>query len=117
MKYTELIDFLKEKGIDFKYIIEYLGHQENSSRNNWSKREREGRDIPAYVEIALDLYLKFEEEKAKNNKLEEDINFINQKTLNSELLSKKAIEIASKKCSENDITLKEYLSSLIVSKL
>ncbi|MBU0719723.1 hypothetical protein KJ877_00115 [bacterium] len=114
MRYAELEKSLNEIGLDLESFANAIGLKERSISTNYKNKPI---DLPKYYIKLLNLYIQFQNEKTKNTLLEEkqssDIVLIDC----NEVLNKKAKEIVHKKCLENNITISEYLSSLVISNL
>jgi len=98
--YQEFICKLKKQNTDIKDIALALGYSKESIVNNWKKTNK----IPPRVILAMDMYFKLQD-KEKSDMFNENV------------LSKEAMLIAKYKCEKYNITLTNYLTSLVLSHL
>lgn len=111
MTYTEFLSTLRSNQLSVKDIAPILGYSYNSIQNNWTKND----EVPIKAEITLDIYLELQKIKAENHNLKKKHKDLPNNCNN--LLTEKALKIASAKCIQADISLKDYLSSIIISSL
>jgi len=102
MTYVEFKECLNIHNLTIKKVASEIGYSTKSIENNWSKIDK----IPKRAKLALDMYLKILNLQKEYNQ-----------ELNSQcfILSHSALKIAENKCKEKEISLNEYLSSLIIA--
>ena len=113
MTYDEAEETLQKWKLDIESFANAVGLKKRSIRTNYKNNPK---GLPKYYTKLLDLYIKFENEKAKNSLLEEKAS-LNNLINNNIILDEKAKKIVNKKCLENNITISEYLSSLVISNI
>lgn len=109
MTYTQLKEMLTQNDIKLKELANDLGYTISAMNVNWSKKEISGKAEKSFL-----LYIKVRKLEKENRELQK---LISEKKKNIELsnnLSSKALQIAQQKCSNNNINLEEYLSSLVM---
>lgn len=106
-------DFLEENKLDIKQVTSILGYGKDSIYNNWKK----DKEIPEIALRTLNYYIALEKKKEENIKLGRKIKMLSAQIKVEHKLSKQALEIAKKKCIDNDIKLEDYLSSLVLSNI
>lgn len=106
MNYNEFLNYIKEYGFTVKQIEKELSYSPKSIQNNWKKKDK----VPDKALKTIYKHLKLKEKDGKvNNSLNNDINNIQ--------LPSHIYKIAKEKSIKNGITIEEYLSSLIISKI
>lgn len=114
MTYKDFLDILEKNELDIKTIAEHLGYGKDSIINNWSKYDA----LPEKVVKAINLYLDVSKLKQENNQLTYKITECKEQLKDIDTnLNNEALEIAIKKCKDNNISLKQYLSSLVISNI
>lgn len=113
MTYKEFSILLETQDLDIKDIAPILGYSKNSISNNWSKAE----SIPEKALIALNLFLELKQEKEERVRLKKQLEKSDYDAALSNRLSEKALKIAEQKCIENNISIEEYISSLVISNI
>ncbi|UFS62752.1 hypothetical protein LOH54_01170 [Sulfurimonas sp. HSL-3221] len=111
MTYTEFLQLLEKHEIDVGGIASKLGYSKGSIENNWAKTG----EVPRKAVLALELYLELRQEKHANEVLKQKLEEYDRKQNLTQLLSKKALQIAERKSNENGLELEDYISSLIIS--
>lgn len=111
MTYTEFLHILNKIEMDVGEFSSYFGYSQASIKNNWSRKD----EVPPKAEIALKLYLELQQEKRENEALRERLAKSAEDSKPLRLLPGKALQIAERKCAENDVELEVYISSLIIS--
>ncbi|RXJ80576.1 hypothetical protein CRU86_00595 [Aliarcobacter skirrowii] len=106
MNYNEFLTYLKINNITVKQIEKELGYGSKSIQNNWKKKDR----VPEKALISINKFLKLKKQNLEiNNLLNNEINNVQ--------LPSHIYKIAKEKSIQNGITVEEYLSSLIISKI
>lgn len=106
MNYNEFLNYIKKYGFTVRRIENELGYSPKSIQNNWKKKDK----VPEKALETIYKHLKLKEKDEKiNNSLINDINNIQ--------LPPHIYKIAKDKSIKNGITVEEYLSSLIISKI
>ncbi|MBP6281953.1 MAG: hypothetical protein KA384_07900 [Leptotrichiaceae bacterium] len=106
MTFVEFKKLLDEKQLFIEDIAPLIGYSNDSINNNWSKNNF----VPKKAEILINLYFELTNIKNENKILKEnDINKIE--------ISDTALKIVKKKSMEKNISIKEYVSSLIISRI
>ncbi len=82
-----------------------------------SQLEAKDEEISEKLEKVLNIYISLVEEKEKNLTLTKKIINLNKKCNGEQLLSEQALYIAKQKCSEKNISIKDYLSSLVIANI
>ena len=106
MTFVEFKKLLDEKQLFIEDIAPLIGYSNDSINNNWSKNNF----VPKKAEILINLYFELTNIKNENKILKEnDINKIE--------ISDTALKIVKNKSMEKDISIIEYVSSLIISRI
>ncbi|WP_428024304.1 hypothetical protein [Arcobacter sp.] len=106
MNYNEFLDYLKENNLTVRQIEKELGYSPKSIQNNWKKKDK----VPEKALTTIKKFLKLKKQDLKiNTLLNTDINNVQ--------LPSHIYKIAKEKSLKNGITIEEYLSSLIISKI
>ena len=106
MNYSEFLGYLRENNLTVKQIEKELGYSANSIQNNWKKKNQ----VPEKALFTINKFLKLKKQTSEiNNLLNNDINNVQ--------LPSYIYKIAKEKSVKNGITIEEYLSSLIISKI
>lgn len=107
LNYLEFMNYLKKYSLTVKEIEKELGYSQKSIFNNWKKNNF----VPEKALISIKMYLTIKEQKETINKLlkNEINNCIN--------LSENVHKIAKDKSIRNNITIEDYITSLIISKI
>lgn len=114
MTYKNFLDILEENNLNLKTMAEYLGYNKDSIINNWPKNHL----LPEKVVKAINLYLEVSKLKQENEWLKKQLAENNERLKKIDTnLNDEALEIAIKKCKDNNISLKQYLSSLVISNI
>lgn len=105
LNYSEFMKYIKENNISVKKIEEELGYSQKSIFNNWKKSNK----IPEKALISIKMYIDIRNYESTINKLltKEKNNCVN--------LTNNAYRIAKEKSIKTNITVEEYISSLIIS--
>jgi predicted DNA-binding protein YlxM (UPF0122 family) len=112
MLYSDFLNTLATNNISLKEIAPILGYSRYSISNNWKKDE----DIPKRALISLNLYLELKKEKEKNINLKKQLDLSkNSKNINLKNIPTEVVDIANKKCLKTNISLENYISSLIMA--
>ncbi|HUH43142.1 MAG TPA: hypothetical protein VLZ29_08490 [Sulfurimonas sp.] len=114
MRYEELEKTLGIYKLDLDSFADAIGLKARSISTNYKNKPK---DLPKYYDRFLDLYIQLQNEKVKNVLVEEKLSFDNDLINCDKVLDEKAQKIAQKKCIENNISISDYLSSLIISNL
>ncbi|MDN5114184.1 hypothetical protein [Aliarcobacter butzleri] len=109
MTYTQLKELVSKNDIKLEELAKDLGYTISGMNSNWSNKK-----ISKKAEKSFLLYIKAKKLEKKNHELEKLINQKKESIKLSNSLSTKALQIAQKKCSNNNINLEEYLSSLVM---
>lgn len=110
MNYKEFLDFIRTNNLLIKEIQDTLGYKNKSIINNWSKHDQ----IPEKALNAIKLYLELKKVKEENNRLKGKIgNNQNNKVSLSEI----SYKIAKQKSEQYDLSIEEYISSIIISSI
>lgn len=115
MKYQEFRDLLKKSNISVKKIASSIGYSTNSIESNWSKFDK----VPPRAKLAIEMYLKLQVLENENNQLKDELT---NKCYDKENhikynLSQNALRIITAKCKEKEISIEEYISSLIIANI
>ena len=106
MTFVEFKKLLDEKQLFIEDIAPLIGYSNDSINNNWSKNNC----VPKKAEILINLYFELTNIKNENKILKEN-------GMNKIEISDTALKIAKMKSIEKDISIKEYVSSLIISRI
>lgn len=106
MNYSEFLDYLRKNNLSVRQIEKELGYSSKSIQNNWKKKNQ----VPEKALYTINKFLKLKKQDLEiNNLLTNEINNIQ--------LPSHIYKIAKEKSVKNGITIEEYLSSLIISKI
>lgn len=114
MKYEDLEKTLNKYDLGLNSFADAIGLKARSITTNYKNKPK---DLPQYYDRLLDLYIQLQNEKVKNVLVEEKLSFDNDLINCDKVLDKKAQKIAQQKCIENNISISDYLSSLIISNI
>jgi len=106
--YEDFLELLKKNNTTVKEIENVLGYAKNSIYNNWGKNK----NIPKQAAISINLYIELLNIKKENQKLKQRIE---KDSSFKTILSSDVLAIAETKCNDNNIDIKQYISSLIVA--
>ena len=106
MTFVEFKKLLDEKQLFIEDIAPLIGYSNDSINNNWSKNNF----VPKKAEILINLYFELTNIKNENKILKEN-------GINKIEISDTALKIVKNKSMEKDISIKEYVSSLIISRI
>ena len=106
MTFIEFKKLLDEKQLFIEDIAPLIGYSNDSINNNWSKNNF----VPKKAEILINLYFELTNIKNENKILKEN-------GINKIEISDTALKIVKKKSMEKNISIKEYVSSLIISRI
>ena len=106
MNYNEFLAYLKINNITVRQIEKELGYGDKSIQNNWKKKDK----VPEKALIAINKFLKLKKQNL-------EINTLLNNDINNVQLPVHIYKIAKEKSIKNGITIEEYLSSLIISKI
>ena len=114
MLYGDFLNILNSNNLSLKEIAPILGYSKYSISNNWKK----DKNIPKKALISLNLYLELEKEKTKSKILEKKINLqMSKEILDLKKIPEEVLDIAKKKCAKNNISLENYIASLIITNI
>ncbi|MCT7444610.1 hypothetical protein [Aliarcobacter cryaerophilus] len=106
MNYNEFLNYLGKNNLTVRQIEKELGYSYKSIQNNWKRKNK----VPEKALYSIDKFLNLKKQNLEiNNLLMNDINNIQ--------LPSYIYKIAKDKSIKNGITIEEYLSSLIISKI
>lgn len=101
------MNYIKKNNLSVKKIEEELGYSQKSIFNNWKKNNK----VPEKALISIKMYLENRSYKSNINKL------LTKERNNSISITDNAYRIAKEKSIKNNVSMEEYLSSLIISKV
>lgn len=110
LQYKDFLDLLNKHNITIQEIAQVLGYSKYSIQNNWKAKN----EIPKLAETSLKIYIELLKAKKENQELKKRLQ---KKTSSQMILSSEIFAIAEAKCTNNNISLKEYISSLIVANI
>lgn len=113
MTFEELKSLLLANNIELKEVANALNYNIQSISNNW----KNNKPIPQKAELLFTSYINLEIEKRKNLDLQQQLEQYKKGSNLSDYLSTKALNIAQEKCTKNNLTIEEYLSSLVMAKI
>ncbi|AXX93616.1 hypothetical protein CPU12_10945 [Malaciobacter molluscorum LMG 25693] len=106
MNYRDFLNYLKENNLTVRQIEKELGYSPKSIQNNWKKND----NVPEKALSNLHKFLKLKKQNLEiNNLLNNNINNVQ--------LPSHIYKIAKEKSLKSGITIEEYISSLIISKI
>ena len=108
MLYKKFFELLDENNISVQEIEKALGYAKNSIYNNWGKNKK----IPKHAAININLYIELLNLKKENQKLK-----LKTESSLKTVLSDDALFIAKAKCSNNNLDLEQYISSLVIANI
>lgn len=106
LNYQEFLKYIKINNLSVKHIEQELGYSQKSIFNNWKKNDK----VPDKALLAIKMYIKIKEQDSIINKLL-------TKKIDNVQLSPNVYKIAQEKSSQYDISIEEYIKSLIISNI
>jgi hypothetical protein len=107
LNYKEFKEYLNNNYLSIKELDEHLGYSEKSILNNWKAKDK----VPEKAVISIHMYTELKKLRLEIN------NLLNLNPDNQIQLSNSALKIAEEKCKEKDISINEYLTSLVIANI
>jgi len=110
LNYKEFLDFIADNKLSIQELQDALGYKEKSIINNWGK----SKEVPEKALKVIKLYLELKQLREENHQLKKEMGTDQSANIN---LSDTALKIAKQKSGHYNISIEEYIASIIISNI